>query len=173
MRCGAAPRTFRRGASVRGVSFDLRHVRRGAAPRTFRRGASVRGVSFDLRHGAPRSGTKSVPTRSVGTRAFVRFTACAPRSGTKSVPTRSVGTRAFVRFTAWARAERHKVRSDAERRYEGFRSSWGGYRNREVNSGLFLSVAIFHSRSLSGRIPGPLDGALRRMPSHCAVRWAG
>ncbi len=51
---------------------------------------------------APRSGTKTVPTRSVGTRAFLRFTPSAPRSGTKSVPTRNVGTRAFVRFMSSA-----------------------------------------------------------------------
>ncbi len=72
--------------------FTSRH--RGAAQRTFRRGASERGVSFDLRQAQRRGAAQRyVPTRSVGTRGFLRFTSSAPRSGTKSVPTQSVGTR--------------------------------------------------------------------------------
>ncbi len=35
-------------------------------------------------------------------------------------------------------AERNKRRSDAERRNEGVQSWWSRYRNREVNSGVFL-----------------------------------
>ena len=84
-----------------------------------RRGAGHRSDAEHRNEGfpssAPRSGTNTVPRQSVGTRAFLR----AHRRAAQTPFRRRASERGVSFMRA---AERHKHRSDAERRNEGFPS---------------------------------------------------
>ncbi len=95
----AAERHEDRSHAERGIedsvlSCNQQPARRGAAPSAFPRGAWERGFG-----------------------SFLQSTASSPRSGTKRVPTRSVGTRIrfFLAINSQLAAERHQARSHAER----------------------------------------------------------